>query len=651
MLHSDHRIPLDKSYRRLSCFLILFLLFAARSPAQQLDSLRKRLPFQKDDTAKVTLLVNIIDAAAYSSPSLMGRYADSLLALSQRIKYEPGVISAYLYLGQFHYLNADWEPMKESLAKAEVLCKKNGDRPGLFNIKTVYANYYNKIGEPEKSLQENFEILKYYERQKDPRTAVMQSRIATILSALERYAEAEQYYLKSLKTRKLKEDKRGMSVVLVNLGAMCNDWAKYDKAAMYLNEALKLQKESNDSVIMMACETNLAQVYNSQKKYDRALYSSQENLSYYQNKADTENVVAVLISKSISYAGLGDYASSLDQLNQGAALLTKSNDFLLKADLYSNYHKVYKLMGNFEKALEYLEKEDQIKQENTSLEFNNRISELKEKYETEIKEQENTALKNDNEIKSLTLRNQLNTIYVIATTLFTVIVVAVLSVRVSRAKAGEKNIQLQQKLFVSQMNPHFIFNSLNAIQNYIYKQDSLNASTYLSQFSELIRMILSHSRKDAITLDDEIKLLKNYLELQQLRFDGKFTYEIYVDEELETEFVKIPPMLAQPFVENSLEHGLFRNNEPGKITIRFRKDADRLKVEIEDNGIGINQSMKFKPASKGHESLATVIAKDRIENLNKQSRKKDAFFEITDLSTVDRSLHGVRVVFTLRYIS
>lgn len=632
------------------CLFLLFVcLSGISSSAQQLDSLRKRLPFHKDDTTKVSLLVNIIDVAAYSSPSLVGQYADSLLALSQRIRYEPGIISAYLYLGQFHFLNEEWDAMKTALSKAEIIYKKNDDLDGLFNVKSIYARYYNSIGEQEKALHENFEILKYYEKQKDGRTAVLQSRIAQILSSLKRYGEAEIYYLKSLSTRKLSDDKRGMSIVLVNLGAMCNDWKKYNKASVYLNECLKLQKELNDSVIMVACESNLAHVYNRQEKHEQALISAQRSLDYYQSKNDTNNIAIMLMCKSASYAKLRDFESSLNQLQLGTVLLANNNNHSLNAELYNNYYEVYKLMGDFEKALEYLEKEVQIKQENTSLQFNDKISELKEKYETEIKEQENVALKNDNEIKNLTLQNQLNTIYAIIVISLMVIIITVLLVRVSRAKAKEKNIQLQQKLFVSQMNPHFIFNSLNVIQNYIYKQDSFNASTYLSQFAELMRMTLNHSRKNTITLDEEIKLLKNYIELQQLRFTNKFTYDIYIDEKLDTEFVEIPPMLIQPFVENSLEHGLFRNNEYGKITIRFKKNAKHLQVEIEDNGIGIHESMKFKNALKEHESLATVIAKERIENINKQY--KNAAFEIIDLATIDKSQHGVKVIFMLPYIS
>jgi tetratricopeptide (TPR) repeat protein len=630
-------------------FLLFILLSGILSSAQQLDSLRKRLPFHKDDTTKVSLLVNIIDAAAYSSPSLVAQYADSLLALSQRIRYEPGVISAYLYLSQFHFLNEEWDAMKAALSKAEIIYKKNDDLDGLFNVKSIYARYYNSIGEQEKALHENFEILKHYEKQKDARAAGLQSRIAQILSSLKRYGEAEIYYLKSLSTRKLSNDKRGMSIVLVNLGAMCNDWKKYDKASVYLNECLKLQKELNDSVIMVACESNLAHVYNRQEKHEQALISAQRSLDYYQSKNDTNNVAIMLMCKSASYARLRDFESSLNQLHLGTVLLANNHHHSLNAELYNNYYEVYKLMGDFEKALEYLEKEVQIKQENSSLQFNDKISELKEKYETEIKEQENVALKNDNEIKNLTLQNQLNTIYTIIVISLMVIIITVLLVRVSRAKAKEKNIRLQQKLFVSQMNPHFIFNSLNVIQNYIYKQDSFSASTYLSQFAELIRMTLNHSRKDTITLDEEIKLLKNYIELQQLRFANKFTYDIYIDEELDTEFVEIPPMLIQPFVENSLEHGLFRNNEYGKITIRFKKDTKHLKVEIEDNGIGIHESIKFKNPLKEHESLATVIAKERIENINKQY--KNAAFEIIDLATIDNSLHGVKVIFMLPYIS
>lgn len=187
----------------------------------------------------------------------------------------------------------------------------------------------------------------------------------------------------------------------------------------------------------------------------------------------------------------------------------------------------------------------------------------------------------------------------------------------------EKTTALEQRLLRTQMNPHFIFNSLIAIQNYIYQNKASEAGQFLAKFSQLMRSILESSRQEYISLEEEIKLLENYLTLQQLRFEDKFTYEINIDSNLSLEEVAIPPMLAQPFLENSIEHGFNNLEQKGKIEISFTIQDDKLRLEIEDNGIGLNQSFVVKheqPPQKT--SLATQITQERMFFFNKKDDKK-----------------------------
>lgn len=211
---------------------------------------------------------------------------------------------------------------------------------------------------------------------------------------------------------------------------------------------------------------------------------------------------------------------------------------------------------------------------------------------------------------------------------------------------------LEQKLLRSQMNPHFIFNSLSSIQSFIFENNPLEAGSYLSRFAELIRAILYNSREEFITLEKEIKTLQNYLDLQQLRYDHKFEYSLDIDPIIQTDMIQIPPMLAQPFVENAIEHGVKHLSGKGLISVSFTLMPEKgsLLLLVEDNGIGIKASKKLKKEShKRHTSLATIIANERIDVFNKGQKKKQFIMEIGDIEDWDGKIKGTKVKFIIPY--
>lgn len=195
-------------------------------------------------------------------------------------------------------------------------------------------------------------------------------------------------------------------------------------------------------------------------------------------------------------------------------------------------------------------------------------------------------------------------------------------------------MKLEQRLLRSQMNPHFIFNSLTAIQSFIYKNEPKESGKYLAAFARLVRAILENSREEYITLSREVQWLDNYLKLQQLRFENKFDYTIRVPDDLDLETTLLPPMLTQPAIENALEHGLKNIDYKGVVEVEFKKENNYLIVSVKDNGVGISASQVAVPADpKGdkHTSLATIITKERLELLNKRKLRKISF----DISPVE----------------
>jgi LytS/YehU family sensor histidine kinase len=198
------------------------------------------------------------------------------------------------------------------------------------------------------------------------------------------------------------------------------------------------------------------------------------------------------------------------------------------------------------------------------------------------------------------------------------------------------------------MNPHFIFNSLCAIQDYMFNNNAKEAGNFLSRFAALMRQILENSRTEYITIENEISMLNNYLEIQKLRFEKKFTYQIDIDKAIDKETIGIPPMLAQPFIENAIEHGLIPKKEAGKILIRLHLQNGLINYEIEDNGVGRKKALNTKEDQKAaNKSLATTLTRERLAYLKKQTGK-DSFFQIIDLMENDKPA-GTKVTFCIPY--
>jgi len=218
---------------------------------------------------------------------------------------------------------------------------------------------------------------------------------------------------------------------------------------------------------------------------------------------------------------------------------------------------------------------------------------------------------------------------------------------ISKSKLRISINKLEQQLLLSQINPHFIFNSLTAIQSFIFRKDPLQAGKYLSSFAKLVRLILENSRLESTTIEREIKTLRLYFDLQILRFEGKFDYNIEVDESLDIDELTIPPMLTQPFIENSIEHGFIQLSEKGIITVRFKKSKKSILIEVEDNGIGIEKSKFIHIHSgKSYQSLATEITSQRLKRI-RQIKNLKIGLDIIDLNSVDISKQGSIVRFTI----
>jgi LytS/YehU family sensor histidine kinase len=264
-------------------------------------------------------------------------------------------------------------------------------------------------------------------------------------------------------------------------------------------------------------------------------------------------------------------------------------------------------------------------------------------------EQQLAILEKDNDLKQAQIKQKNLVLFTTVSISLLLLTLIFIFYRQQRLKALQDKLLTEQRLFRSQMNPHFIFNSLASVQNFIVKQDDEKASIYLSRFSELVRSILKNSTQEQITLEEELTTIENYLELQKVRFPQKFDYSIEVDEKIDTENIFIPPMLAQPFIENSIEHGIKHKDSKGNIWVRLKLNDSKILYEVEDDGIGRKKAQEvLRKNDKDHKSMATTITLDRIKVLNKKFKKK-IFMDIIDLKNDSNEATGTKVVFEIPF--
>jgi hypothetical protein len=204
---------------------------------------------------------------------------------------------------------------------------------------------------------------------------------------------------------------------------------------------------------------------------------------------------------------------------------------------------------------------------------------------------------------------------------------------VEKAQVAARMAELEQMALRSQMNPHFIFNCLNSIQQYVIYQDVPGANDFISKFSHLIRTTLKISTCELISLEEEIDYIRTYISLEKKRFDNKFNYEIVIGPEVDVDGYYIPPMILQPYIENAIRHGIgLRKDNRGELEVRMEHRQGYLVCVIEDNGVGRKVAAQFKSRNAiNYQSVGMSLVARRIEMYNKKASRQPARIHIEDL--------------------
>ncbi len=458
--------------------------------------------------------------------------------------------------------------------------------------------------------------------------------LGTTLILQKDYERAMQYFQLSSEIAKNGNDTRTLAYNYGSMGEIFLTKGEVDSAMYYFRTSRDLLVATGSDEGMGVAEHLLGRAYLEKQDYKNAREKFEQALVFHKKNND-------LRYQSYCNCFLGEIATAQNNYSAAIAFLDLAKNQALQVkslknlkEVYTNFAETYKKLDNWKNAYEAIQ-QSHIYNDSIINEANNRaIQALEIRFDTQKKEQQINLLTTENELKNQRLRIGIILLVVLVIIIFMILYI----LQIRRKQALLVQNDLQQKVLRSQMNPHFIFNVLGSIQNFLLSNDNKKAAQYLSQFAALTRATLEYSAVDTISLTNEISMLKNYMELEKMRKPGRFDFRIISDKNLETDFIQIPPMMIQPFVENAIKHGFADIDYSGMLTVEISDKNEWVEFVIEDNGKGLTN----ETSTSNHQSMAMLIFEKR-RKLIQQKHKKEFKFEIQNLKDTNETKSGVRI--------
>ena len=500
-------------------------------------------------------------------------------------------------------------------------------------------DYHTKALDIAKSIKNPSSDIKYS-------IAVSQNSMGNIYLVLEQYALAITQFNKSLVIEKESGNLLGLAINYQNIGFAYEAQGDLDLALKNYRRSLDYNTQINSDIGKVICYNSIGQIYIKQKKFSDAktmiekalkkalllkdqfyIASSHINLGWVQNELNLDEDAETNLKEGLEIGETYNLKSSVVEAKK------------LLSDLYSK-------KGKYKLAL--LNYQDAITLEKT---INNQrnlryVNDVIIQFENEAKNKQIKELASENEVvKSKLERNK--KIFWYSMLGLTVIGGIIVALYRNRQLEQEKQIlTLEQDMLRSQMNPHFIFNSLNSIKLYIINNEKENAVYYLNKFSKLIRKILVASTEKEISLEDELDTMQLYMNIENIRFSNEIDFKVSVDEGINTSNIKVPTLILQPFIENALWHGLSsKKGDDKKIRLHvYKTTEDYITISVTDNGIGRKQSEKInRDKLLKRKSVGIAITRARLANFSK-SYTSDYTIDVKDLYDKNNDAIGTKVI-------
>jgi len=520
-------------------------------------------------------------------------------------KDETSQADSYYNIGETFFNYGNFSKSEEYYSKAKNIYEKLNDKP---NIEKTSR----KLAQSQEKQNKITPAISNYSRAAEvslPKSKAVNSNDATRLST-NSSAVREEAILNNIQLNENEKNKGDLAASYSQMADVNIQQKNIPKAEKNLNDAYKISKKDAPQ---QALEINqkLTDFYVENKKFDKAIEAKKKVLKEDFVKGNSQKEVEQIQELADIYIKKNDAEEAINLLKKSYGIALDKGHTLEAQKSVKKLDSLYNVSGNINSSVQlyrdFLGKLPDLVYKDKSL-VDNKI--------LEDTEQRIVQLEQEKKLKDELIRKKNLFNYSL---IFALIILIGLIIFIFRTlkKVQIKNKKIALQSLRREMNPHFIFNSLNSVNHFIATNNELEANQYLTKFSKLMRGVMENSTEDFIPFHQELDLLQNYLALEKTRFTDKFDYEIDVDESLNTHNLKVPGMLVQPFLENAIWHGLRYRTTKGFLKLSFEKENRYLKITIEDNGIGIEESKKLKTEhQKNREGRGMKNTLERIILLN-----------------------------------
>ncbi len=623
--------------------VFIFLFFGNGVFAQDSIVLIPEIETLLDETAK----------AAGTDAEQAEIYAKQALALSVKEKNDRYIAVSYRIVGLCTYLKRELDSTEYFYTKSlEIYKKNNWNTRNLAHLYNSFALLKNAVNEYEEAISFYNKSLEINIQNADTsgivgnyvNMGILYSRLNDNKKAIELYQKTLDYNYDNYKVS-----------VLTNMGVSYSKLDQKDKAVKAYEEALALSENSDNFKNTANILNNISNIYIEQGRLKKAEILLEKSLNISTQYNYYNKIIHSYMLRGNIRQQEKKYTQALNNYFKALDLEKKHSDSEIRYKIYEEISKVYQAQKKHKKALEFYKKYTILKDSVVNKESFVKISELEAKYKSE--KQLNKIHNLETENKTVKLKNaENNFILTVIISLITVIILTAfiffLRYRNKQQKLKhnieKQRFELEQRMLRSQMNPHFIFNALNSIQSFIASNNNMNAEIFLSKFALLIRNILENSSTEFVDFDKESETLQLYVELERLRFNNSFDFEIRNN--LEDNLLKIPPMLIQPIVENAILHGLRNKKNDGMLIVEFEELNDNyISCAVSDNGIGRKAAESIKQKKKrGHNSMASQLTADRLNYFSPENKAQNGI-RIIDLYDNENKAAGTKVILNIPF--
>lgn len=600
---------------------VITLLSVTSIHAQQKKKESLKSLQQRSSVSSVARLLDEANALKETNPGEALNKVEDALAMSIAQSDDEGEGKCYVLIGEINEGIQEWKLALDNYNQAYQKLSQNSNIPefkralqGLGAMNLKLANYEASLRYYQEALALNLSRNERSERLLD---------VSEVYFQMGRYDEAGQALSEiptskisnqSIETRKQNQQAK--------IYAMTNNLSKSQNIFQNsLNSARAPGRKADkqEEISIKDTKEEIAGALRDQRRYDDEIAVRQQAIDFNLQNKNAEEIAKDKVEIGKTLEAKGENKAALKALEEAAVIADtinspkeQANAYLALAQQYERNNKSTEALSTYRKYSEAIIRKD--KQNETRL--TEKAELIKKQKDIEGLSSYVSISQREETIRAQTVFRQQLIIYGL---LLIIVIVGVTSYFIYKnAKASKlANQLLALKSLRSQMNPHFIFNALNSVNQFIAEQDERTANRFLSEFSQLMRLVLENSQEDFIPFRKEQEILSLYLKLEHYRFRDKFDYEIRMDETINADHMEVPPMLTQPYIENAIWHGLRYKDQKGKLTLSFRNEKEDLVVEINDNGIGRKKSGELKTENqKKHKSTGLKNIDDRLAIIN-----------------------------------